>query len=145
MAKKDEQAIEWFGADVEETPDKKRTVSYLPGFKGVDADVERNGVLVRKPAPRHVTVRTRAKDHEIGKLTSRYKLMRSAFQFAPLDDKEMWETRMNIAFAEMQIERFRQKLARYEAQPNPRPEQVELLKSMIYRYRGQFAELTGQA
>ena len=153
MPKEDAAQLEWFGADVEEHPERKRTEGYLGGYRGVDADVPRvktnpDGTLttelVRKPAPRHVTVKTDARDHDIGRVTARYKLMRSAFQFSPLDDKAMWEERMNIALAEMQVVRFRQKLARYESQPNPKLEQVQLYKNTISMWRGRFAELTHQ-
>jgi exonuclease I len=148
--------IEWFGADIEEreTDRVKSTEAQFHGFKGVDADVPRNvrqpdgtvaTVMVRKPAPKYLrAVTTSAKDAEIARLTARYKMLREGFRFAPLDDKEMWETRRDIAFAEMQLARFRQKLARYESQPNPRPEQVQLYKNIIAMWRGRFAELTHQ-
>jgi hypothetical protein len=157
MPKQDERKTEWFGADVEEDPARRRMAVYLDGFRGVDADVPRQvrqpdgtvkEILVRRPAPRVVQAKTTAgprTGQEIGALTARYKVAREAFRFAPADDKGAWETRMNLALAEMQLARFRQKLERYQAQPNPRPEQVQLLKNTIAIWRGRFAELAGQA
>lgn len=155
MAKKDKETIEWFGADVEEHPERGRTELYLPGKHWVDAAVPRpvrqaDGTYqtqpVRMPAPRHMMVKTTSKrDHKIGQLTARYKMARDAFHYAPVDDKETWERRMHIAHAEMQIARFQQKLANYQArEANPRPEQVQLLKEHIWKWQGRFAELTGQ-
>jgi hypothetical protein len=159
MPKKDDQerAIDWFGADVEEDPARHRTAVYLDGFRGVDADVPRQQrqpdgtvkeVLVRRPAPRIVQARTTAgprAGHDIGRLTARYKTFREAARFAAPDDREAWETRRDIAFAEMQVARFRQKLERYQSGDNARPEQVQLLKNTVNQWRGRFAELTGQA
>lgn len=149
--------LEWWNAEVEKDRDGNRTTAMIDGYQGVDADVPKtrrgdDGQLVRvdvrKPAPRpgHMRVRTSvpAKNKAIGELTARYKLMRSAFQFAPLADKEMWERRMDIAFAEMQIGRYRQKLDRYLTTPSPRPEQVKLLRDTISLHRGRLLELTGQ-
>lgn len=154
MAK--DKKLDWFGADVEEDAEAKTTEAEFHGFKGVDADVPRDvrqadgsveTVMVRKPAPRYLRAKTTGgerTDHAVARTTARYKLMREGFRFAPADDKELWETRMNVALAEMQIARFRQKLARYEAMENPRPEQVQLYKNTIAMWRGRFAEWTGQ-
>jgi hypothetical protein len=104
--------------------------------------------LVRKPAPKYLRAKTTAgerTDHEIARLTARYKMAREGFRFAPADDKAEWERRRDISYAEMQIARFKAKLARYQAQPNPRPEQVQVLKDTINRYRGQWFELIGAA
>jgi hypothetical protein len=151
-----ERKIEWFGADVEEDTDRKTTGVYLDGFRGVDADVPRQQrqpdgtvkeVMVRKPAPTIVQAKTTAgerTDQKIATLTARYKVFREAARFAPPDDREAFETRRDIALAEMQVARFRAKLERYQAQPNPRPEQVQLYKNTINQWRGRFAELTGQ-
>lgn len=152
----DERTLDWFGADVEDDPEAKTTAAELHGFRGVDADVPRNvrqedgtvaTVLVRKPAPKYLRAKTTAGarvDHDVARTTARFKMAREGFRFAPLDDKELWETRATIAYAEMQIARFRQKLKRYEAGENPRPEQLQLLKDRISYWRGRFAEATGR-
>jgi hypothetical protein len=104
-------------------------------------------VMVRKPAPTYLRAKTTAgerTDHDIARKTARFKMAREGFNFAPPDDKEMWERRRDLAFAEMQIARFRAKLARYEAGENVRPEQVQLYKNTIAMWRGRFAELSGQ-
>jgi hypothetical protein len=149
--------INWFGADVEENKDKNRTAVYIDGFKGVDADVIRpvrmddgtvQDIAVRRPAPNIIMAKTTAgirTGHDIGKLTARYKTFREAARFAPLDDREMWETRRDIALCEMQIARFQQKLERYQERSDARPEQIRLIKDTINRYRGQWMELTKQA
>jgi hypothetical protein len=154
MAK--EQKLDWFGADVDDDPNAKTTAAELHGFKGVDADVPRSvrqedgtvaTVMVRKPAPTYLRAKTTAgerTDHDIARKTARFKMAREGFNFAPPDDKEMWERRRDLAFAEMQIARFRAKLARYEAGENVRPEQVQLYKNTIAMWRGRFAELSGQ-
>jgi hypothetical protein len=151
-----ERAIEWFGADVEEDPDRRRTAVYLDGFRGVDATVMRPqrqpdgtvaDVPVRRAAPTIIQAKTTAgprAGHDIGRLTARFKTFREAARFAPPDDRATWETRRDISFAEMQIARFRQKLERYEATDNPRPEQVALLRDHVAKWRVRFAELTGQ-
>jgi hypothetical protein len=154
MAK--EQKLDWFGADVEEreTDRVKETATEFHGFRGVEADVPRQvrqedgtvqTVMVRKPAPKYLRAKTTSpNDADIARLTARYKMAREGFRFAPLDDKETWERRMNLALAEMQIARFRAKLARYEVSENPRPERVQLYKNTIAMWRGRFAELSGQ-
>jgi hypothetical protein len=152
----DQRKIEWFGADVEEDAGRRETAVYLDGFKGIDADVPRQQrqpdgtvaeVMVRRSAPTVVQARTTAGEragHDVGRLTARYKTFREAARFAPPDDRETWEARRDIAFAEMQIARFRQKLERYQAGEDVRPEQVHELKNRIAMWRGRFAELTGQ-
>ena len=153
-----EKKIEWFGADVE--TDGAQVTAVLDGFNGVDADVPKTvqgddglkRILVRKPAPKSgsMRVRTTAKDADIARLTARYKLMRSAFQFSPVADKDQAERHMQIAFHEMQVERFRQKLAAYEANPlragdpEVRPEQVKVYKRKIAEHRGEVLELMGE-
>jgi hypothetical protein len=161
MAKK--QGIEWFGADTEQVREKK-VASMLDGFKGVDSDVPKTKErtdpqtgetrlvreMVRMPAPRRdklhvVTSGGKNISEELVRLKNRYKLMRSAFQFSNLDDKEMWEERMNIAFHEMQAQAFREKLANYkERNDNPRPEQVEHLQQLIDQHHGAWLRLIGQ-
>jgi antibiotic biosynthesis monooxygenase (ABM) superfamily enzyme len=104
--------------------------------------------MVRRPAPTVVGARTTAGEragHDIGVLTARFKTFREAARFAPPSERETWERRRDIAFAEMQIARFRNKLDRYqEREKNPRPEQVQALKNTLAMWRGRFAELTGQ-
>lgn len=152
-----DRKIEWFGADVEENPAANRTAVYIDGFKGVDATVIRprrmedgsvQDVSVRRAAPRVMQAKTTAgakAGHDIGKLTARFKTFREAARFSPLADKEMWEKRRDIAFAEMEWARMQQKLDNYLARGGERPEQVKVLKDTINQWRGRFFELTGQA
>lgn len=158
MAKNEtaERSLDWFGADVEDDPAAKTTAAEYHGYLGVDADVPRQvrqsdgtvaTVMVRKPAPKYLRAKTTAgerTDHAVAQTTARYKLMREGARFAPDADKEAWETRKELAYCEMQIARFKQKLERYEAGGDTRPEQVQLYKDTINKYRGRFAELTGQ-
>jgi hypothetical protein len=148
----DDRKLLWFGADVEERS-PMTTAAQIDGFKGVDADVPRtvtdpntgdlSRVTVRKPAPRFVHAQTTAfKDEQLARVTARYKLMRSAFQFSPADDKELWEERMELAYADMQALRFQQKLDRYEKQGDTRPEQIQLYKNIIWQHRGRSADIT---
>lgn len=159
MAKKaDEQEakpLEWFGADIEQDRDGNRTTAVLDGFKGVDSDVPKTRtaddgvtltrVLVRKPAPGPMGMRVRTsvpdKNKKIGELTARYKLMRSAFQFAPMADKDMWEKRRDIAYHEMQVARFQQKLDKVDKATNPN--QYRALRRKVNEHRGELAELMG--
>lgn len=152
----DGHTVEWFGADVEEDPERKQTTAEFHGFEGVDADVPRSirqsdgtvkDVVVRMAPPRYLRARTTAgarTDHDVARKTARFKLMREGFRFAPPDDKETWEKRMNIALAEMQVARFEQKLARYRSQPNPRPEQIDVLQDTIDKWRGRWMRAVGQ-
>jgi hypothetical protein len=140
---------QWFGADVE-TIREKKVASMLDGFKGVDADVpktkervdpetgERRLVreMVRMGAPRRdkmhvVTSGGKNCSDEMARLRNRYKLMRSAFQFAPVGDKDMWEQRMEIAYREMQIRSWQEKLDKYNKTENPRQDQIDVYQSRI--------------
>jgi len=160
MAK--DRKLEWFGADVEER-DEKNVASMIDGFRGVDAEVpktrevrdpetgelklERDLKLMPAPRGDRMRVSTSGGKNITGKLVqfrNRYKLMRSAFQFAPPDDKALWEGRMNIAFHEMQEQAFREKLENYQARtPEPRPEQVTHLQQLVAMHRGMADELRG--
>ncbi len=148
MAK--EKKLEWYGADVVEQEERKTTQAYMDSYTGVDADVPRTRtgddgrlktVMVRKPAPAHLQVKTTARNHDIGKLTARYKLMREGFRFAPLDDKAMWETRKDIAFEEMQAARFAEALALEETKEPRNDLQVNHLKRVVAEHRGMLASL----
>lgn len=127
MARK--QGVEWFGADRETTgPDGRTTTAQLEPVDGT------------KP----LRVSTSGKDGKIAELTARYKLMRSAAELAPPDDREAWEKRRDIAFTEMQIERFQQQLDKYIERGDPRPEQVQVYKDRLSMMKGRWLDLTGQ-
>lgn len=128
MAKK--QGVEWFGAD-KETSDGGKTTTVV-----LESVTKANGSPLR--------VKTSGRDDRIAELTARYKMMRSAADVAPLDDREAWEKRRDIAFAEMQMERFAQQLEKYRARDNARPEQIEHYQQRLDAMRGRWLRLTGQ-
>lgn len=129
MARKSDK-LEWFGADTEKTKGGRRTNVVLDS--------------VRKADGRPLRVRTTGKDERIAELTARFKMARSAAEIAPLDDREAWEKRRDIAYAEMQIERFAQQLEKYKARGNTRPEQIQVYEDRIDAMRGRWLRLTGQ-
>lgn len=162
--KKSETGVDWFNAETE-TPRENKIVSAIDGFKGVDAEVpktrevvdENTGerrfeqVMVRMPAPRGDMLRAttsggKSSSERLTHLRNRYKLMRSAFQFCRPEDKEIHEERMNIAFYEMQVQAFTERLEAYKKNPErkgdetPRPEQVKLLEDELAKYQGYLAK-----
>ena len=129
MAKKDEHM---YGLEKEADRDGNRVTAVIDGFKGVDADVPKTKrttgpdglpklerVMTRMSPPKSgsMRVRTSANDPEIADATALYKLARSMFYFSPVSEKDQAEKDMNIAFWKMQLVRFQQKLAKYEANP----------------------------
>lgn len=167
MAKQQAHDGDRFGAEPEQVRDKKWRTG-IDGFKGVDADVPKVRVvtdpdgrqrlqtqLVRMAPPRGdrmqvTTTGGKNCSDELARKKARYKLMRSAWQFSPLDDKELWEKRMAIAKCEMQIQAHTEQLEAYEKDPTRkgdavvRPEQVKVYKRLIREYKGEWLELTGQ-
>jgi hypothetical protein len=161
MAKK--STGDMFGAEVETIRDKKVGMM-VDGFKGVDADVPKTREvidddgnpnlireMVRMPAPRNdkmhvVTSGGKNISDKLVRLKANYKLMRSAFQFSPLDDKALWEERMQIAYHEMQAQAFREKLENYKTRhgDKARPEQVALYQSKVDEHHGAWLRLVGQ-
>lgn len=131
MANKSDAAnLEWFGADYEQSKGGKRTSVVL------------EGVTTKRGSP--VMAKTTGRDDRIAELTARYKTLRSAADVAPLDDRSTWEKRRDIAFAEMQLERFAQQLEKYRKRSDARPEQVEHYQQRIDAMRGRWLRLTGQ-
>lgn len=142
---------------------EKKISSTIDGFKGVDAAVPKtvehkgdDGIpvltreMVPKPAPRGdklraVTTGGKNCSETLARARNRYKLMNSAFHFSPLDDKEIWEKRRDIAFHEMQAIAFQEKLDRYTKTADPvRPEQVRLLQQYVDMHKGTWLRLIGQ-
>ena len=153
------------GAEVEQRRENKYA-AMIDGFNGVDSDVPKTVVdrdletgrqsLKREtrrmaaPANGQMLVTTSGGKRSPERLTAlrnRYKLARSAFQFAPPDDKEARELDMDIAFHEMQGEAFRNKLALYERNPGRMghaevsPNQVKIYKRRLWEHDGALTEL----
>ena len=124
------KGVEWYGADREQSDGGKTTTTVL------DSVTKQNGAPIR--------VKTSGRDDRIAELTARYKLLRSAAEVAPLDDRATWETRRDIAYAEMQMERFAQQLEKNRARSDARPEQIEHYEQRLDAMRGRWLRLTGQ-
>lgn len=124
------KGTEWFGADRDQSDGGRTTTAVL------DSVTKANGAPLK--------VRTSGRDDRIAELTARYKLLRSAAELAPLDDRATWETRRDIAYAEMQMERFAQQLEKYRARSDARPEQIEHYEQRLDAMRGRWLRLTGQ-
>lgn len=122
--------VDWFGADTTTKDGGKTTTAILES--------------VTKANGRPLRVRTSGKDDRIAELTARYKLARSAAEIAPLDDRPAWERRREIAYCEMQLERFAQQLEKYRARSDARPEQIEHYEQRLDMMRGRWLRLTGQ-
>ena len=126
MAKKTDK-LEWYGADRQTSDGGKTTTAQMQSVSG-----------------KSFLVKTSGKDDRIAELTARYKLMRSAADLSPADDKATWEQRRDIAFCEMQLERYTQQLEKYQARPNARPDQIKLYQERIDGMRGRWLRLIGQ-
>lgn len=124
------KGVEWFGAEYETSNGGRTTTVVNERLLG--------------PNGRPIRVRTTGRDDQIAKVTARYKYARSVFESAPPDDKAQREREMNIAYAEMQLERFAQQLEKYRARPDARPDQIKVYQDRIDSVRGQWLRLTGQ-
>lgn len=156
MPEKQTESQSYFDAEMETSRDGQRVEVMIDGYKGVDADVPKTRevmtkdgpklerVMVRKPAPRpgQMAAKTTAKNNPIAKATARYKLFRSAFQFAPDSDKDERERQMNIAFAEMQIARFTEASELAKARGDAKT--AEHYQDKADKHRGAWMRLTGQ-
>jgi hypothetical protein len=143
--------VDFFGADVERSDGNSRALFY-EGPTFVDADVPKqklipgstNGatetVMVRRPAPKYIAVKTTAKQSDIGDLTARYKMAREIFRFSKPKDKDEAERRMNLAYHEMQAARFALSLART---PKDQVDQIRNLRGKVALHRGFVAEYAG--
>jgi len=153
MPTKDKNAIEWFGADTIVSDEGRTVRAELEGFNAVDYDrpkavTNEDGtqeiVLARRAAPNRMMVKTTAKNGLVAELTARYKMMREMFLCSPLDDKELWEKRRDIAYAEMQVARFREALEVEKAKEPRNPVQIQHLVQTVGMWRGTLLELKGE-
>lgn len=127
MTKKSDAAnLDWFGAESAATGEREVTAVY------------------DNPHGKNLRVKTSGRNERIAEVTARYKMARSMYEVAPPDDKPMRERQMNIALAEMQLERFAQQLEKYQARPNARPEQIAHYQDRIDAMRGRWMRLVGQ-
>jgi hypothetical protein len=127
MAKKADAAkLDWFGAESAVTGEREVTAVY------------------ENPHGKNLRVKTSGRNERIAEMTARYKMARSIWQVAPPDDKPQREREMEIALAEMQLERFAQQLEKYKARPNATPEQIEHYQQRIDAMRGRWLRLVGQ-
>ncbi len=145
------ETTDFFGADVERTSDHHRTLYFEgPTFRDAEIPKQRvidgatNGatetVMVRRPAPKYIVVRTSSKNGDIGDLTARYKMTREIFRFSKPADKDEAERRMNLAYHEMQVARFTEALAKT---PKDQTDQIRNLRTKIATHRGFVAEYAG--
>jgi hypothetical protein len=141
--KSDAANLEWWGADRGTTGDRKVT-AVMPNFEGVRAKVVRKGEEVERDPPKLMRVQTVGQDERIAELTSRYKLLRGVAEFAVPSDRAEWARRREIAFAEMQLERFAQQLEKYRKLPQATELQIEHYQNRIDLMRGRWLRLTGQ-
>src|SRR5690349_9257843 len=116
--------IDWFDAE-KETSNGGRTTTV-------------RGENVLTLDGRTMRARTTGKDDRIAELTARYKFFRGAAEFAPADDRANRIRQRDIAYAEMQIERFAQQLEKYRARPDARPEQVAHYEERLDMMRGRW-------
>ncbi len=121
-----------FGGMETEQRGENTTVAVIDGFRAANGKTEMRAQT------------TSRKSEEIARVTARYKLCREAAKVAPLDDRETWERRRDIAEAEMQIQRFREALALEEAKEPRNDLQVKHLQTVVATWMGKHMMLIGQ-